>query len=96
LFIAGNFQDRHCPIEKRGIGVRVLQQFTARVAQKEFRVFLIGEAVGGDMIGSKGDSFLQCEFPLLDGLTWQSEHEIDIDVRESGSAQDMERLLGLL
>jgi hypothetical protein len=48
------------------------------------------------VIGLKRDSLLQCGFPLLDGVTWQSEHEIDIDVRESGSSQDMERLLGLL
>ena len=96
MFIACVFENAHGHLEKRSIRVRVLSKFTACVAQKEFCVLLISEAVGGDVIGSKIDRFLQCELPLVDGLSRQTEHEIDIDVREPGSSQNVERLLGLL
>src|SRR5205823_8741383 len=89
-------EDGHSHLEKPSICVCVLQKFPARLAEKELRVFLIGETVGRNVIGLEGDSCLQCGFPLLNSLTRQSEHEINIDARESGSSQDMERLFGLL
>ena len=70
MFVAGIFQRRHCQLEKFGVAVYVLAKFAARVSQKELRVFLVRETVGGDMIRLKSYSFLQGQFPLLDGLAW--------------------------
>ena len=50
------------------------------MAEEEFGILLVGEAVRRDVLRLEADRFLQCKFPLLDGLTWQSEHEIDTDV----------------
>jgi hypothetical protein len=57
MIIAGVFEDAHSHLEKGGICVRVLPKFTAGVAQKEFCVLLISEAVGGDVVGSELDRF---------------------------------------
>src|SRR5262249_22200009 len=96
MLVASVFKDRHGHLEKRSIRVCVLQKFTACVAEKKLGVLLVGEAVGRDVIGLETGSSLQRRFPFLDGLAWQSEHEIDVDVGESGSSQNMERLLRLL
>ena len=48
--------------------------------------FVESGALGRPVIGSEIDRFLQCELPMLDGLSRQTEHEIDIDVRECGSS----------
>ena len=90
MLVASIFEDRHGRLEERGICIHVLSKFTACVAQKKLSVLLVSEAVGGDVIGFEGNGFLQCEFPLLDGLPRQSEHKIDIDVRESGCSEKME------
>src|SRR5947209_130537 len=96
MFVAGALQDRHRHLEKLGVCVRVLRKFAARVAQKELCVLLIRQAIGGDMIRLKGNGLLQRQSPLLDGLAWQTEHQIDVDVREPGCTKKMKRMLGLL
>jgi hypothetical protein len=48
------------------------------------------------VVGAQRNSFLQGLLPLLDCLTREAEHEIDIDIRTSRLTQNMKRLLGLL
>src|SRR6266478_8401362 len=96
MFVAGILQDRHGHLEKLGVHICVLPKFAARVTQKKLCILLVRQAISGDMIGLERDGFLQRQSPLLNRLSWQTEHQIDVDVREPGCAQKMKRMLGLL
>src|SRR6266487_5989436 len=96
MFVSGVLQDRHGRLEKLAVHVCILTKFAVRVAQKKFRVLLVSQTIGGDMLRLERDGFLQRQSPLLNGLAWQAEHQIDVDVREPDCAQKTKRLLGLL
>ena len=69
---------------KKGcVFVRILPFLPPQQAPEEFRVFFIGEVVGGDMVRSGADSFLQGGFPYGEGLPRNGEHEIHVDMGHS-------------
>src|SRR5581483_9303827 len=96
MFVAGCLQHGHAKLEKAGVCVCILEKFTTRMAQKEVSVLLVRETISRDVLRLQVHRSLQRKFPLLDSLAGQTEHEIDIDVHESGESEKFERLLRLL
>src|SRR6266542_2132830 len=95
MFIAGLLQDRHSHLKEIRIGIRIRFEFSSCLAQKKFGVLLVGEAVGGNVVGAHRDGFLQGLLPLLNCLTREAKYEIYIDIHASCLTQNMKRLLGL-
>ena len=82
------FQGRDCHFEKLCVGVRILPKFAARMAQEKFRVLFVRQAISRNMFRLDRNRFLQRRAPLMIRLTWQSEHQIDVDVRETCVSQN--------
>ena len=45
----------------------------------EFGVFLVGEVVAGDVVWAEGGGGVEGVLPFFDRLSWDGEHEVDID-----------------
>ena len=75
--------------------VRVLDFFSAGQAAEEFRVFLIGEVVGGDVVRSGADGFPQRIFPDGKALPRNGDHEVHVDVGHSGVVEHLHGAEGL-
>src|ERR1700693_6146161 len=78
LLVARVFQHRHREIEKLRVGIGVLPKLAAGVTQKEFGVFLVSQTVSRNVFRPEGDRSLQGLTPLVDGLSRQSKHQIDV------------------
>ncbi len=48
------------------------------------------------MLGSQADGLTQTLLPGFDGLAWNPEHQVEIQIGEPGLPQNIERTLGLL
>jgi hypothetical protein len=91
MFEAGAFQQLHRGFEKARIGIGILAELAPELAGEKLGVFFVGQTVGRDMLRSEGDGLLKGRFPLRQRLPGKAEHQIDIQVREPGVAQDLER-----
>ena len=80
MFVARVFQDRHRRLEEIRFNVGVRAKFTTRVAQKKFCVFLVSQAISGNMLGLQRDRFLKRCSPLFSRLSGKPKHKIDIDI----------------
>ena len=96
LGVAGGGEEFDAALEKFGILIGVLAEFPALQALEILSVFLVGQAVGGDMVGCEFDGLLQAVFPLRKGLPRHTVDQIKVEVVVTGSAENGERLSDLL
>src|SRR5437773_6099953 len=96
MFVTSLFKHRHCYFEKFCVCIWVLTKFATSVAQKKFRILFVRQAVSGNMFWLKRNCCLQARAPLINGLTGQTKHQIDVDVCETCVAQNPKRFFCLL
>ena len=96
MLVAGIFQDRHRHFEEFCVCISILPKFATSVAQEKFRVLFVRQAVCRNMFRLECNCFLQGPAPMVTRLTWQTEHQIDIDVCETCVAQNPKGFFGLL
>ena len=74
MFVSGVVQDRHRHFEKLGVAVCVLLELATGVPSKKIGIFLVSQAIGGDVLGLQGNRFFDRRSPLRDRLAGQAEH----------------------
>ena len=81
--------------KERCILIIILHESSQTKLAKVFRVFLVGETVGGDVLRLERDRVIQAGLPLRECLPRDAKHQIDIDVLEPCFAQDRVALFRL-
>jgi hypothetical protein len=84
---AGGGEDRAGSLKHRDFPLLVLTPFAALEFLEEWRVLLVSQRVGGDVLRRAGERGLEGFFPLCLALRRQREHEIDVNVVEAMRAQ---------
>ena len=87
MFVAGGFQHRHRHFEKFSVCITILSKFAASMTEKKLRVFLIRQAVSGNVLRLERDRSLYAA-AIGQDLARQTEHQIDVDVREPSRAKN--------
>src|SRR4029077_1773592 len=88
---SGTIEQPHRALKKTGIGIRILAEFATGLTQKKLGVFFVGQAVRRDMFWPKRDRFLQGRFPLREGLSGKSKHQIHVEVGKTSLTQNLKR-----
>ncbi len=86
----------HGHFKKIGIPVLILGELVGLKLVIKFGVLLIGEAIGGDVLGSESDRSLQGGLPLSAGLGGNGEHQIEADVIKTRLPKNVVSLFGLI
>ena len=84
LSVAAGLEKRHRQLVKLRVLFRVLRQFATLVTSKKFGILLIRQAVSRNVLWSQVNGLSQTSFPGSDGLARNSEHQVEIYIRESG------------
>ena len=71
-------EELHDAAEKTLLGEFVAVEFTGAEFFEELSVLLVGEAVGGDVVGRPEGGLLEISLPFFGGLVGDGEHQIDV------------------
>src|SRR5580693_8214264 len=96
LLVAAGFENFHRPFEDPRFLFGIVRKFASLMPPKKLSVFLERQAIGRNMFGSQADGLVQTLLPRFDGLAWNPEHQVEIQIGESGLPQNIEGTLGLL
>lgn len=92
---SGGAEDAAGEVEEVGVGVFVFGDFAALEGFEEGGVLLVGQVVGGDVVGLEADGVFEGLAPVGVGLSGNREHEVDVDFRDAGLAEDGDGFGGL-
>ena len=89
MFVTGGGEDLLPESEHFGVEVGVVLKVAGLEFFEKSGVFLVGEIVGGEVVGLESEGLSEGVFPVEERLTRDRENEVDIDLEVGGFAQEV-------